>query len=367
MLSPYRVEWMNELSKGNSVEVYYMYEKEKSRTTAWLNSRDKNFSAKKLSCIKIFNTYFSFDIKRILKKEKFDIYIIDGYASFVELKAIKWLVKNKKKVFINVDGIDVWRKSKALDKIKFYIKKKVYAMPVNFLCGSEIAADYIIRNGGAKERVYKHNFSSIKESDIITYDDKIVKQVELKKRFNICGKTLVVAAGRFIPLKRYDDLLYAFKSMPDNCVLFLIGGGELKPEYERIIKNEGLNNVLLIDFVLSDKLYEYFIAADLFVHTTSTDTWGLVINEAMAKGCPIISSNRCVAGVELIKDGINGFIFKVGEINDLVSKMNIVLNNEETRKNMIKNVLTDIEQYTVENMAKRHIEIFEKVIKHNAK
>lgn len=367
MLSPYRVEWMNELSRENSVEVYYMYEKEKSRTTAWLNSRDKNFSANKLSCVKIINTYFSFDIKKILKKENFDIYIIDGYASFVELKAIRWLVKHKKNVFINVDGIDVWKSSGFLSKIKFYMKKKIYAMPVNFLCGSEIAANFIISNGGNKSQVYKHNFTSVKANDIITYDDKIVKQAEYKKKFDISGKTLVVAAGRFIPLKRYEDLLFAWKNMPDNFVLFLIGGGELKPEYERIIKSEGLKNVLLVDFVLSDKLYEYFIAADLFVHTTSTDTWGLVINEAMAKGCPIISSDRCVAGVELIKDGINGFLFEVGDVNGLISKMNIVLNNEETRNNMMKKVLTDIQQYTIENMAKTHIEIFKKYLENNAK
>ena len=365
MLSPYRVEWMNELAKENSVAVYYMYDKEKSRTSAWLNSCGKSFAAKKLPCVKILNTYFPIGIKKILKKEEFDVYVIDGYSSPVELKAIKWLVKNKKNVFINVDGIDVWRKGGFLDRIKLRVKKKVYAMPVKFLCGSSIAADYIVKNGGKKENVYKHDFTSLKASDIISLEDKIAKQAEYKKKFNVSGKTLIVAAGRFIPLKRYEDLLYAFRDMPDNCVLFLIGGGELKPEYERIIRNEGLKNVELIDFVLSDTLYEYFIAADLFVHTTSTDTWGLVINEAMAKGLPVVCSDRCVAGVELIENGVNGFIYNVGDVNELSSKIKAIINDEELKKSMMANAISRIAPFTVENMAKRHIGIFEKYVKKN--
>ena len=63
-----------------------------------------------------------------------------------------------------------------------------------------------------------------------------------------------------------------------------------------------LKNVYFIPFQNSDIIELYFKAADLFVFPTREDIWGLVINEAMANALPIITTDRCVAGLELIEN-----------------------------------------------------------------
>ena len=171
-----------------------------------------------------------------------------------------------------------------------------------------------------------------------------------------------MAAGRFIQLKKYDVLIKAWKDMPDNCVLYIIGGGEEKESYERLIKESGVKNIVLMDFMLPEKLSEYFCAADMFVHPSSTETWGLVINEAMAKGCPVISTDRCVAATELIKDGKNGFLTKVGDVGQLRKKMCEVLFDDLLREKMMNNAVKTIEPFTYENLADTHLRIFRNIL-----
>lgn len=81
------------------------------------------------------------------------------------------------------------------------------------------------------------------------------------------------------------------------------------------------------------------------------DVWGLVINEAMACGLPVITADRCVAGMELIEDYKNGFIIEVDNKEMLSDKINQILNNKELINTMSRNNLMKIRKYTLENMA----------------
>ena len=89
---------------------------------------------------------------------------------------------------------------------------------------------------------------------------------------------------------------------------------------------------------------------------TWSDVWGLVINEAMAYGLPIVTTDRCVAGVELVENGVNGYIVPARDRDALTEAVNRVL--AEDYRTMGKAYLEKIRPYTIENMAKAHMEIF---------
>ena len=154
------------------------------------------------------------------------------------------------------------------------------------------------------------------------------------------------------------------------CMLFAFSGctpsGEiylLKETYEKLIGESGSRNIRLLDFMLPDKLNEYFCAADLFVHPSSTETWGLVINEAMAKGCPVIATDRCVGAAELIRNGKEGFLTAVGDESDLRDKMLTVLDDESLHGEMSANAIERIRPYTYERLADTHEKLLEKLRK----
>ena len=81
--------------------------------------------------------------------------------------------------------------------------------------------------------------------------------------------------------------------------------------------------------------------------------WSL--NEALAYGLPTITTDRCVAGLELIEDGVNGYVVPVGDAAQLGEKINAVLASD--LEAMGRASLEKVRPYTLENMAKTHGEI----------
>lgn len=106
-----------------------------------------------------------------------------------------------------------------------------------------------------------------------------------------------------------------------------------------------------------DELFEYYKAADLFVLPTREDVWGLVINEAMACGLPVITTEKCGSGAELIEEGRNGYIVPVEDVDALAMSMKKILESNSLEEKGIES-LRIIEKYTFQTMAKTHYDIF---------
>lgn len=105
-------------------------------------------------------------------------------------------------------------------------------------------------------------------------------------------------------------------------------------------------------FIPQRHVCEYMKAADLFVLPTRYDIWGLVINEAMASGLPIITTTRCVAGVELIENGKNGYVIEPEDIGALSYAINVMAKEAPNiQYAMGQYSLLKIHEYTIENMA----------------
>ena len=106
-----------------------------------------------------------------------------------------------------------------------------------------------------------------------------------------------------------------------------------------------------------DLLSEYYKAADVFVLHTREDIWGLVINEAMSFGLPIITTENCLAGTELIQDGENGYIVPVDDVNGIAESIKKIFMSQEKYAEMQKNNHDKmLSQYTIEKMALAHYE-----------
>jgi glycosyltransferase involved in cell wall biosynthesis len=138
-------------------------------------------------------------------------------------------------------------------------------------------------------------------------------------------------------------------------------GGEPTAEYINLKQEFGLENVNFVGFKNKEELKKYYMAADVFVLPTREDIWGLVINEAMANGLPIISTDRCVAATELVENGVNGYIVQVDNVEELSCAIEKTIN--DNLRIMGQESLDKIKKYTFESMAKQHVEIFNIVMK----
>ena len=79
--------------------------------------------------------------------------------------------------------------------------------------------------------------------------------------------------------------------------------------------------VVLPGFRQYDELPAFYGLAGAFVHASTTEQWGLVVNEAMAAGLPVIVSGRCGCAPDLVRNGVNGFTFDPEDVEELAGLM----------------------------------------------
>lgn len=136
-----------------------------------------------------------------------------------------------------------------------------------------------------------------------------------------------VAINRFVPKKNLARLLDAYAAYrarrgADAWSLVLLGDGPLRDDLARRVRARGLDDaVRMPGFQQYPDLPAYYGLADAFVHASTTEQWGLVVNEAMAAGLPVIVSDRCGCVTDLVDDGRNGFTFDPYDVDALTQHL----------------------------------------------
>jgi glycosyltransferase involved in cell wall biosynthesis len=160
------------------------------------------------------------------------------------------------------------------------------------------------------------------------------KKNEKKIKIGINPSSIVVLfVGKLIEKKRPLDLLSAFHNTQlDNAVLVFVGDGPLRGDIEKYVADNNIKNVTLLGIRYPSEISEFYILADIFVLPSgSGETWGLVVNEAMNFGLPIIVSDMVGCGVDLVHHGENGFVFPLGNIKYLSRYLSDLINNSSKR------------------------------------
>jgi glycosyltransferase involved in cell wall biosynthesis len=151
------------------------------------------------------------------------------------------------------------------------------------------------------------------------------------------GRPFFLASARFIAKKNLPRLLRAFARYrelagSDAWNLVLLGDGPLRAELEALRAQLGLEPHLLVPgFRQYPELPGWYQAASCFVHASTSEQWGLVVNEAMAAGLPVLVSNRCGCAVDLVQEGVNGFTFDPLDMEQLARLMHRVAHGEADR------------------------------------
>ncbi|MEZ4358519.1 MAG: glycosyltransferase family 4 protein [Eubacteriales bacterium] len=258
----------------------------------------------------------------------------------------------KKRFLLEVDGGIIRQEN----KLKYLIKRYFISSASAWLSSGDKTNEYLTYYGADKNNLYTYQFTSLWGKDICkkVYDKETKKSI--REELDIKEKNVVISIGQFIYRKGFDILLKAAKSLNDTGV-YIVGSKPTK-EYEKIISDYGIKNIYFPGFKKKEELKKYYEAADLFVLPTREDIWGLVINEAMANSLPVITTDNCVAGLELVENDVNGYIVPVDNVKELADKINKILSNEDLKNKMAGNSLDKIKSYTIENMVKRHIDVF---------
>jgi glycosyltransferase involved in cell wall biosynthesis len=147
-----------------------------------------------------------------------------------------------------------------------------------------------------------------------------------------------LASGRMIERKDYKSMLEAYRqyraASPAPWDLVILGDGELRSDIEQSIVEAGLEGVTLAGWQPNESLPAYYAAAGAFVHSAKVDQWGLVVNEAMAAGLPVIVSDGSGCVEDLVEGQGVGFSFPAGDVNRLAELMGLLAGDEAARTTM---------------------------------
>ena len=346
--SPYRVDFFNELGKNCDLTVAFTNEYHTNRDKSWKNFKFENFKGVFLRGVTIKGLNVCFGIKKIIKKGAFDKIICANFTDITGMIAINYMRRHRIQFYLESDGGFVKKGKGIKEKIKRWCVKGAQG----YFSTAEEHDKYYLAYGATQDKLIRYPFSSIKDFEIEKSIVTLEKKLFIRKNLGVKEEKVVLAVGQFIHRKGFDILLKASEKFPSNIGVYFIGGEPTK-EYLKYKKD----NIHFVGFKSRAELKEYYRMADVFVLPTREDIWGLVINEAMACGLPVITTDRCIAGLELIQNGENGYIVPVDDSDALAKKVNEVMQSDKVREKMSKNNLTKIRYWTVESMVKKHLEV----------
>lgn len=147
----------------------------------------------------------------------------------------------------------------------------------------------------------------------------------------------ILFSGQLIDRKGVDVLLDAFMQAADKnpgLRLRLLGSGPERSRYAAMVPDHLSSRVNFMGHVEPENLPSVFAKADIFCLPSRHDGWGIVVNEALGAGLPILVSDAVGAGRDLVEDGTNGFITPVGDVSALADVISCLADDEALRENM---------------------------------
>jgi glycosyltransferase involved in cell wall biosynthesis len=176
------------------------------------------------------------------------------------------------------------------------------------------------------------------------------------------GDVCILFAGKFEAKKRPFDLLAAMAALPadvrDRTVVLMVGSGALESSLRVQAEISGLR-VVWAGFLNQTEISAAYASADALVLPSDRETWGLVVNEAMACGLPAIVSDQVGCADDLVRPGETGLVFQTGDITALAKAIEALATNPERRRVMGETAREVVmREYTIE----RCVRVVESVV-----
>jgi glycosyltransferase involved in cell wall biosynthesis len=304
-----------------------------------------------LETVKFINLFTK--LISLLNQTNPDAIAIAGYARPTMLVALLWCLFHRKlAILLSETTEDDESRSWWKEKIKQFIISKYQAA----LVGGNPHKRYLIKLGMPADAIFLGY-------DVVGND--VFHPDQIKSLSSPLDKPFFLAINRFVHKKNLPFLLAAYADYrkltgDQSWDLVLCGDGELRLQLEQQVINQGTKDYIHFPgFLQQQELLPYFAHASCFIHASIQEQWGLVVNEAMAAGLPVLVSNRCGCYEDLIIEGVNGFGFDPENSQQLTELMCKISSGEVNLAEMGKAALAHIQKFAPEDFAQSLVQAVE--------
>lgn len=256
----------------------------------------------------------NFGIIKELRQNNYDAVIVQSWTNFTW-----WLVAlvcffYKIPLIFMTDSNILGERLKTKIKLQFkqvVLGQFLFKYASGFLTSGTANEEFYKYYGVPEKKIVRLPFSWGYESFLQESEKISSTKKEARTKMSILTDDFVILyVGRFSEEKSPMLLLEAYHKLQDTRKkLFLVGDGPLRKELENYVSIKKLKGVEFFGFQPKESLFNFYNVADVLVMPSKRETWGIVVNEAMCFGLPIIASDRVGVAVDLVKHDANGFIF----------------------------------------------------------
>jgi glycosyltransferase involved in cell wall biosynthesis len=293
-----------------------------------------------------------------VRKFKPDVVNVSGYYEPAMNTVIFYCRLVGIKVIISVDSTEE-------DKPNIWWKEAIKRFVVNraqgFFCYGSKAAEYMLKFGAKPHQILLENNAVDNQKISSIYQSALPVRNTEKEKFGLRPYNFIYT-GRLMAIKNVDNLLIAFSKLKtDNWGLIILGDGAEREKLKKYVAENKLAGVSFIDGQAWYDVPKFMALGDVFVLPSYSEPWGLVVNEAMVNGMPVIVSNKCGSSHDLVKNGKNGYTFNPYDTEELAAIMDKFVKEPEIIKAFGEISKEIIKKYSPEQVAQEMYEGFKKV------
>ena len=187
--------------------------------------------------------------------------------------------------------------------------KTLFRLCSGFLCAGRANKALYKLYGVPDRKLFRFAYSWGYDSLQGKLEELRSQRSQIRAEIGIPEESLVVLfCGRLSREKNLPHLIDAYHQLDvERKSLVLVGDGELKQSLQDYVDRLGVDSVYFCGFKNRDEIAKYYVISDLLVLPSVRETWGIVVNEAMCFGLPVIVSSQVGAGMDLVSNGQNGY------------------------------------------------------------
>jgi glycosyltransferase involved in cell wall biosynthesis len=358
IIAPYRIPVFNVLARHAGLDLHVIFMAETDETLRqWRVYRDEiSFSYQVLPSWRWRAGRNSLLINRglwsALNRLSPQVIICGGYNYIASWEALLWARRR------HVEFV-LWSESNAQDartgrawveSLKAYFLRKCD----RFVVPGIASLEYLKLLGSAGKKILtapnavENSFFATQAAKTRAHAAEFREKLKLPLRYILFSGRLVPGKGVFDLLEDYATLESGLRS---EVGLVFAGDGVSRGKLMQWAKRISPGVICFPGFTQREDLAGLYALADTLVLPTHSDPWGLVVNEAMACGLPIIVSNVAGCSADLVKDGWNGYVVPPRDAKKLSVAINLILRQDELRQEMGVHSLERIHNYTPEACA----------------
>ena len=368
IISPYRIPLFNVLSRRPEVDLHVIFlaETDPGLRDWKVYKQEIAFSNEVLPSwrkrIAGYNFLLNSGVSKALTAANPDVVLCGGYNYLASWLAQRWARARSVPFFL-------WSESNLQDKrssnfAKESLKDRFLRSCHGFVVPGKSAEQYL-RTKGIEEKSIFTAVNAV-DNEFFTSSADSVRQhaPQVRAEFHLPSRYFLFV-GRLVEEKGIFELLNAYTALEDNIRekigLVYVGDGPARQALERQAAKISPGVITFVGFQQREQLTNFYALSEMLILPTHSDTWGLVVNEGMACGLPVVLSKVAGCAADLVTHDWNGFLVGVKDAESLVSAMRNLATNSSLQELMSARSKERIAAYSPENWAEGIVRMLDAV------